>query len=350
MIGRPYRFQATIVAKEPAQLFESLFAHLIEHDVDPHLSDGILSVDLPAVAGTLKAIDGRIEVDVSCADLESLYFVKVWLQDVVAEDASQAVRIEWSESSLQHLLPPSFSVLTVDGVEDVTPGMRRIRFRTADTRSFDTVDEMHLRILFNFEEIAKEHAWRESRSGSPPLVVNPIWRVYTVRFVDSENHVIAVDFVMHDAEGPGCSWARRAKRGDVVGAAGPAGGGIGHAQWYLLAGDETALPAICRILESLDRTATATVVIEVRTPEDAISFTSRAAVEAKWLYRDADGEGRQGGLAQAIAAMDFPEDVSQKRFVWVACESRTANAIRATLRMRGVAKQEQSVAAYWHAA
>ncbi|WEX90697.1 siderophore-interacting protein [Sinorhizobium garamanticum] len=344
----PHRLQAKIVAERPEHLFERLHAHLLEHDVDARLSGDSLFVDLPAVSGTLRLIDGGIEVDVAATDLESLYFAKVWLQDAVAEErAFGTIRIVWSEDCLQRHLPPSFAVLTVDDIVDITPRMRRIRFRTANARSFETLDDMHLRILFNFQELAEQHASRGSRRGSSPSDVTPIWRAYTVRFVEPENHIIAVDFVLHNAEGPGSRWAMRARRGDVVGAAGPSGGGCGDAVWYLLAGDETALPAISRILESLDERATATVVIEVGSPTDTIPFTSRAAVETRWLYRENhDGDCR--GLARVIASMDFP-DASRKRFVWIASESETAKAVRATLRDRGFTKEEQSVAAYWHA-
>ncbi|MDK1494307.1 siderophore-interacting protein [Sinorhizobium sp. 7-81] len=343
----PYKLQAIIVTKRPEHLFERLHAHLLDHDVAARLSGGSLFVDLPAVSGMLRLMDGSIEVDIAAADLESLYFAKVWLQDAVAEErASETIRIVWSEDCLQRHLPPSFSVLTVDDIVDITPRMRRIRFRTADARSFDTLDDMHLRILFNFQEFADEHASQGSRQGSSPSDVSPIWRAYTVRFVEPENHIIAVDFVLHSAEGPGSRWAARARRGDVVGAAGPSGGGCGDAAWYLLAGDETALPAISRILESLDERATATVVIEVTGPTDKISFTSQAAVETRWLYRDDHGGDRRG-LARAISSMKFP-DASRKRFVWIASESETANAVRATLRDRGLTKEEQVVAAYWH--
>lgn len=343
-----YKLQANIIANRPEHLFDRLHAHLLEHDVDVRLAGGRLLVDLPAVSGMLRLMDGCIDVDIAATDLESLYFAKVWLQDAVAEErALGRIRIVWSEDCLQRHLPPSFSLLTVDDIVDLTPRMRRIRFRTTNAQAFETLDDMHLRILFNFQELADEHASRASQQGSSVSEVTPIWRVYTVRFVEPENHVIAVDFVLHSAEGPGSRWAMRARRGDVVGAAGPSGGGCGYAAWYLLAGDETALPAISRILESLDERATATVVIEVGGPADTISFSSQAAVETRWLYRE-DHDGDCRGLARAIASMEFPE-ASRKRFVWVASESETAKAVRAILRDRGLAKEEQSVAAYWHA-
>jgi NADPH-dependent ferric siderophore reductase len=350
MSGLSHRLQARIMAEEPEPLFDRLHVHLHEHDVDIRLSGSTLSVDLPAVSGRLRLIDGGIEADVFAADLESLYFVKVWLQDAVANDpAAKTTRIEWSEDCLQRHLPPSFCVLTVDGIVDVTPRIRRVNFRTADIRAFDRLNDMHLRILFNFREIAEQHAGRELRRGPPSSDITPIWRAYTVRSVDPANSTIAVEFVMHDGDGPACRWARHARPGNVVGAAGPSGGGLRDAQWYLLAGDETALPAISRILESLDEAATARVVIEIGTSADIISFATRAAVETKWLYRDAAADDCRHGLARAIAGMEFP-DSSQKRFVWAACESQTARALRTTLRDRGFGKEEQSVAAYWHMA
>ncbi|WP_172402062.1 siderophore-interacting protein [Ensifer aridi] len=349
MRGFPYGLQAKIIAEKPEHLFEHLHEHLIEHDVDTSLSGGSLFVDLAAVSGTLSLTESGIEVDVSAADLEALYFVKVWLEDAVTDGPdARTIRVEWTESGLQRHLPPSFSVLTVDSVTDITPRLRRVRFRVADASRFDTSDDMHLRILFNLREIAEQHAWQQSRQGAPRSDIRPIWRAYTVRFADRASNTIAIDFLMHDAEGPGCCWARDAKHGDVIGAAGPSGGGLAEAQWYLLAGDETALPAISRILESFDETTAATVIIEVATSADVMPFASPAAVEVKWLYRNASGGDCRGDLVQAIATANIP-DASRKRFAWVACEAKAAKKVRAILRDRGLAKDEQSVAAYWHA-
>ncbi|WP_051440554.1 siderophore-interacting protein [Ensifer aridi] len=349
MRGFPYGLQAKIIAEKPEHLFEHLHDHLLEHDVDTSLSGGSLFVELAAVSGTLRLTESGIEADVSAADLEALYFVKVWLEDAVTDGPdARTIRIEWSESGLQRHLPPSFSILTVDSVTDITPRLRRVSFRVADAGLFATSHDMHLRILFNLREIAEQHAWQQGRQGALRSHIRPIWRAYTIRSVERASNTIAIDFLMHDAEGPGCCWARRAKRGDVIGAAGPSGGGLVEAQWYLLAGDETALPAISRILESLDETTAATVIIEVATSADVIPFTSPAAVEVKWLYRNASGGDCRGDLVQAIATANIP-DASRKRFAWVACEAKAAKKVREILRDRGLAKDEQSVAAYWHA-
>ncbi|MCA1368617.1 siderophore-interacting protein [Bradyrhizobium sp. BRP14] len=349
MRGFPYGLQAKIMAEKPEHLFEHLHEHLLEHDVDTRFSDGSLFVELAALSGTLRLTESGIEADVSATDLEALYFVKVWLEDAASDgpDAG-AIRIEWSESGLQRHLPPSFSVLTVDSVTDITPRLRRVSFRVADAGLFATSRNMHLRLLFNLREIAEQHAWQQGRQGAPRSDTKPTWRAYTIRSVERPSNTIAIDFLMHDAEGPGCCWARGAKRGDVIGAAGPSGGGLVEAQWYLLAGDETALPAISRFVESLDETKAATVVIEVATSADVIPFTSPAAIDVKWLYRNASGGDCRGDLVQAIATADIP-DASRKRFAWVACEAKAAKKVRAILRDRGLAKDEQSVAAYWHA-
>jgi NADPH-dependent ferric siderophore reductase len=349
MRGFPYGLKAKITAEKPEHLFEHLHEHLLEHDVDIRVSGGSLFVGLETVSGTLRLTESGIAAEVSAADREALYFAKVWLEDAVTDgpDAG-ATRIEWSESGLQRQLPPSFSALTVDSVADITPRLRRVSFRVTDASPFDTTGDMHLRLLFNLREIAEQHAWQQRRQEAPPPDIRPIWRAYTVRFADRASNTIAIDFLMHDAEGPGCCWARGTKRGDVIGAAGPSGGGLAEAQWYLLAGDETALPAISRILESLDETRTATVIIEVQTSADIIPLTSPAAVEVKWLYRNASSGHCRGDLVQAIAAAEIP-DASRKRFAWIACEGKAAKAVRALLRDRGLAKEEQSVAAYWHA-
>ncbi|MCE3544330.1 siderophore-interacting protein, partial [Escherichia coli] len=89
----------------------------------------------------------------------------------------------------------------------------------------------------------------------------PVWpegddaliaRVYTIRTIDIERGEVDIDMVVHPGnDTPGSTWALNAKPGGIVGMTGPGGGSVEDAGRYLLVGDETALPAIGRILETL---------------------------------------------------------------------------------------------------
>src|SRR5687767_12529775 len=103
---------------------------------------------------------------------------------------------------------------------------------------------------------------------------NPM-RTYTVRATRPERREIDVDFVLHGATGPASAWAESAVAGDevvLIGPnarfAGPTGGfewrpPAGGAACLLLAGDETAVPAVCAIVETLPPGCAAQVFMEV---------------------------------------------------------------------------------------
>ncbi|GAA3652136.1 siderophore-interacting protein [Microbacterium marinilacus] len=120
-------------------------------------------------------------------------------------------------------------------------------------------------------------------------------RTYTVRGIRPEAHEIDVDFVLHGTDGPASAWASAARPGDELVVLGPdarsarQGGGIewkpGDASAVLLAGDETAAPAICSILESLEADRTGHAFIEVPHEDDRLPVAAPAGVQVTWLPR-----------------------------------------------------------------
>lgn len=90
-------------------------------------------------------------------------------------------------------------------------------------------------------------------------------RTYTIRRIHAQQGWFEVDFVLHEDAGPGSRWAAQATKGQQIGLSGPGGRTASPAGWMLLAGDETALPAIARIGEALPAATTGVVIIEVQT-------------------------------------------------------------------------------------
>ncbi|WP_337061335.1 siderophore-interacting protein [Kineococcus sp. G2] len=173
-----------------------------------------------------------------------------------------------------------------------------------------------------------------------PDDVRPVMRTYTVRALRpataTSDAELDVDFVLHGvsggAAGPAASWAAAARPGDEVLLVGPSAPGTGRmwgvewappaeARTLLLAGDETAVPAVCAVLEQLPATARAVAVLEVPEIGDAVDVRSRADLTVQWLPRSgrhAHGEllvprveeiaGPLVDEASRAAAVD-PEDV-----------------------------------------
>lgn len=154
----------------------------------------------------------------------------------------------------------------------------------------------------------------------PDAERNPI-RTYTLRAARPERAEVDIDFVLHGSEGPASAWAISARPGDELVIFGPdarvgsTGGGVewhpGAARSVLLAGDETAAPAICAILERLDESYTGHAFIEVPEAGDVLLARAPSGVRVRWLPRlgRAHGSeldaavrawGREVGLAAGV--------------------------------------------------
>jgi NADPH-dependent ferric siderophore reductase len=154
-------------------------------------------------------------------------------------------------------------------------------------------------------------------------------RDYTPRRYDPQANTLAIEFVLHDA-GPATRWAEQAKPGQTLRIGGPRGSFIIPTtfDWHLLIGDDTGLPAIARRLEELPAGARAVVLVEVDSAADQVPLQSAADVSVTWAYRDGAEAGATDVLARALASLTLP---SGDYYAWVACESLTAKALRATL-------------------
>ncbi|NAZ81643.1 SIP domain-containing protein [Kineococcus sp. R8] len=133
-----------------------------------------------------------------------------------------------------------------------------------------------------------------------PDADRPVMRTYTVRAVRPHLRELDVDFVLHGVAdghaGPASAWAAAVAVGDRVVLAGPGAAGTGRmwgvewapppeARTLLLAADETAVPAVCAVLESLPAGVRATALLEVPEVGDVLEVRSDADLTVEWLPR-----------------------------------------------------------------
>jgi NADPH-dependent ferric siderophore reductase len=176
----------------------------------------------------------------------------------------------------------------------------------------------------------------------------PVSRVYTIRRIDVEAGEVDIDFVLHDGDDmPGARFGMEAGPGAIVGVTGPGGGNLKQAARYLFLGDETALPAISRMLEELPPEAEATAFVEIADEAEKQALSLRPGIDLRWLSRDGRPAGTTTLLEDAVRSVDrvWPEgDIH----VWVGCEQAAARAIRGFVRkeMR-LPRERHLVAAYW---
>ena len=184
----------------------------------------------------------------------------------------------------------------------------------------------------------------------------PSVRTMTVRRVDSAAGEITLDVVVHGDHGLAGAWAGAAQPGQPIYLMGPSGAYAPDpaADWHLLAGDETALPAISVALEALPANAIGKVFIEVASPEDEIPLTAPEAVEVSWIYRggraDLVPEEHAGDFAPLIEAVTTAEWLPGQVQVFIHGEAQAVmHNLRPYIRKeRGVeAKWASSISGYW---
>lgn len=168
-----------------------------------------------------------------------------------------------------------------------------------------------------------------------------IMRTYTPRTWDAEAGELTIDVFVH-GEGPASAWAETAEVGSEVAVSRPRAryDAEATAPWLVLAGDESAVPAIGTILESGSLPAAVTVVIESDGDDDRLGLPGETAPT---FVRRTDIP--LAALAEALADGAVPEGEGR---VWVAGEARGIRRIRShLLSERGFAASSVVTRGYW---
>jgi NADPH-dependent ferric siderophore reductase len=170
-------------------------------------------------------------------------------------------------------------------------------------------------------------------------------RSYTARRQDAATGTVEIDFVLH-GDGPAAAWAAAAEPGSRAAVAG--GGPLGDrpAGTLILAGDETALPAIGRILAGSPPSARGVALLEVADAAEEQPLPAPPGVAVRWLYRGSTPPGQSTLLADAVAALPRPD--GDDVFAWVAAESGVVRSVRADLRGRWeLGRAQHHAIGYW---
>jgi NADPH-dependent ferric siderophore reductase len=233
--------------------------------------------------------------------------------------------------------------LEVLRVVDLTPRMRRITLGGPELAGFVSLGtDDHVKLLFpqNAEQAAAlETLVLGAGKDNGPL---PEMRDYTPRRYDLNTLELDIDFVLH-GDGPASTWAEQAKPGQFLHIGGPRGSMIVPDMFdsYLLIGDETALPAIARRLESLAANRSALVIVEVENGKEQQVLESAAEVNVIWVLR----EGGKDNLLTTVRQIQVP---AGSLYAWVATESKVSRRIRRVLLdEHGLDEQFVKAVGYW---
>ncbi|WP_433296104.1 siderophore-interacting protein [Actinoplanes sp. CA-030573] len=237
---------------------------------------------------------------------------------------------------------------TVTRVEQLTPHMVRVVLGGEGLRAITAGDytDHYVKVLFpapgvTYPQPFDPAAVRETM----PREAWPVTRTYTVRKWLPEIPEMWLDFVVHGDAGIAGPWAARAKPGDEIVFSGPGGAYAPSpdADWHLLAGDESALPAIAAALEGMPAGATVRAFLEVAGPDEEQKLETAADAEIVWLHRGARPVGEL--LAGAVRGATFPEG---RVHAFVHGEANFVKDARGFLRKECAIPLEQlSISGYW---
>jgi len=173
---------------------------------------------------------------------------------------------------------------------------------------------------------------------TPPGADEPRTRTYTVREWDGER--LTIDFVVHGATGVAGPWAENARPGDELLLLGPGGAYTPDpdADWHLMAGDASVIPAIAASLRRIPAGRPVHVLIAVDGPEEEQPLDTPGDLRLRWLHGDDE-------LVDAVTALDFPPgDVH----AFVHGEASAVRALRRHLLVdRGLRREALSISGYW---
>ena len=244
-------------------------------------------------------------------------------------------------------------VLTVLRVEDLGRAMRRVALGGPDLAGFAALGPTdHVKVFFPsgpggavvLPEV-RDGAWVNRDDAALT------WRDYTVRTYDAAAGEVVVDLAVH-AHGPGGRWAAQARAGEPLGVLGPVTSKLPPLDraWYVLAADESGLPALLNWLDRLPAGARVRAFVEVDGPDSEVPVPSRDGLSVTWLHRDGRPAGGTTLLRDAVASATFGGDGDGAGWVWGAGEASAMRAVRRLVVVeRGLPRASVDVTGYWRA-
>lgn len=211
--------------------------------------------------------------------------------------------------------------VTVSHVQQLSPRMVCVTFTGDELAPFVwNGPAAHIKLVFP-EEGHAEPAIPQPDGPRPTRM-----RTYTPRRFDPSLPELDVAFVLH-GDGPAAQWAAQARPGQmlILGGPGPSYQIDPDAEWFLLAGDAAALPAIETILEALPAGVLARVIVAVADEREERPLTSAAQLQVTWLPQDGNATQADGALEAAVRTLALP--VGNGR-IYLGCEAAAMRRLR----------------------
>lgn len=251
--------------------------------------------------------------------------------------------VNWLGDDLNETLPEDLQCMKVRRTEHLSPNFRRVWFSGEDIAKYDTLNNLHARLLFKRGRGTPLEWPRMTSNGSirwPSGDKKLDTRIYTIRHVDLEKNELAVDFFLSDHTGPATDWARYAIAGDQVGFIGPGAHGIVRAGYTIYVGDETGLPGIARCLEALGPSDKGIALIYTRNSSDQLKFVTPSGFKVHWI------DAKSQDIANVFATFELPIDASNCG-LWCGAEYSLFKQVKRFGEDQAIPKENTVAYAHW---
>jgi len=172
----------------------------------------------------------------------------------------------------------------------------------------------------------------------------PIIRTFTPRRWRPDALELDLEVVLHE-RGATSNWVGTAERGDVAAISGT-GRGYSidpHANSFLLAGDQTAIPAISQLIEAAPVAIPVHTVVEIVAQDARQPLPSHPRLSEQWVILQTN-ETPGSALLPAI----LNTTIAPGTKVWAAGEAAAMHQIRRHLfDERGLSRSDATVRGYW---
>ncbi|MEP3115652.1 siderophore-interacting protein [Nisaea sp.] len=316
--------------------------HLESHDIRPvarAANDATYETDFGRIH--LQVQDNELQVRIVSPDEAALTTLQGSIFDYLKEtDPAVAQRVSWTGVAPAPGQPKNFREMTVQTIRPVSDWMLRMTLKGEDLAPFDQRG-LHVRLMIPEAPHGRPLVWPSIDpsgavhypDGDDTLTV----RVYTIRHIRPESGEVDVDIVRH-AGGVFSDWSETAEPGQKVGMIGPGGGYFPAAGWLAIGGDDTAVPAILRILEQREDEAGGQVIIGLHPHQEPQKIELPANFAINWVATS--------DLVNAMQAVSSPS--AANCVFWFAGEAEQARALRTYFKSElGLPAERRSSAAYW---
>ena len=288
----------------------------------------------------------ELEASIYAHNSENLHVLRELISHF-AEEHLSLPELDWTDSDDVDVgsLPPNCRIAKVVGVE--------------------RYGQQFIRVTLSAEKLDRyTHVGLHFRIGIPPSERKPVWPTlskngrtvwakgedklhlpaYTTVSVDLKRNELVFDLFAHH-NGPACAWAEGLFRGtesrEEILLSGPGGGWIPPTKKLLIAGDETALPAIRRTLATVKTSDDIIAFIELENLLDIKSIAVKCERYVTFLDRS-----RGESLSKAVSALE--DNQLEDRYLWFAGEKVDADNVREKANSNwDIPKKQRYVAAYW---